>query len=646
MFLIIDNYDSFTYNLYQMISEDVIVVKNDQITVDEIAQLSPDGIIISPGPGRPPKNLIEIIHAFKGKVPILGVCLGHQAIGEAFGAEVKRASAIFHGKDSLIFHSEKDLFEEMPRPFRAGRYHSLVVEKIPEELIVDAETEDGVVMGFHHRDYPIYGIQFHPESVLTPDGKTMIQNFLRVCLLHLVKKMRGKMKPLNLDTPILDIVGTGGDMAGTINISTGSALLAARCGAKVLKHGNRAITSKCGSADVLEALGYDIHQDPVQALLKNHFGFCFAPDYHPDIKRAKEKRIARKKPTLFNLVGPLLNPAGTDHLQIGVYKPEYVPMIAEALFKLGTKRSLVYSGHGIDELSCIGKTEAILVTDKGCEKITIDPAQLGLDSCNAKDLLGGNAELNAELLKNPTKAIRDTLILNAGVGLFLYGIASTILEGVQIAKRKALFPKGSIIAEVKKASPSKGKIADIPDVAKRARVYEKSGAAAISVLTNEKFSGSLEDLHQVRQSVSIPVLRKDFILTEEDLAKTKSDLVLLIVSYLKEDTKKMLEAALALNLEAIVEVHNKDELKIALDAGAKIIGVNQRNLKDFTMHPESFELVRGIPDHIVKIAESGVSSGAQAKRLFDMGYDAILVGEALSKRPEICEELCSLKSVV
>ncbi len=485
-------------------------------------------------------------------------------------------------------------------------------------------------------------------ALLSAKGETVDEIF------GLVQVMRSQMLPLVLDRPTIDIVGTGGDQAGTVNISTGSALLAAKCGASVVKHGNRSVSSLCGSADVLEAMGYNIHETPEEvqeSVKKTGFGFSFAPNYHPAMKQVRAVRNAIKIPTIFNLIGPLLNPAGTDHMQIGVYKPELVPKIAEVLFRLGTKRSLVYSGHGIDELSCIGKTEAILVTEKGLETLTIDPESLGLKKCTLEDLKGGDALMNARMLKNPPAGLKDTLILNAGVALFLYGAAKTIEEGVQIAKKnckksfKEAITSCALIAEIKKASPSKGKIADIPDPAKRALFYESQGANAISVLTSDRFEGSLSDLRAVMDVASIPVLRKDFILTKEDLIKTDADAVLLIVAYLGERTKEMLETARELGLEAIVEVHNSSELQIALEAGAEMIGVNQRNLKDFTMHPEVYELVHQIPKHIVKIAESGVRNKNDAKRLFEMGYNAILVGEALSLNPEFCEELCSLKSV-
>lgn len=185
MILVIDNYDSFTYNLVQYLGElgaELKVVRNDDLTAEEVAALSPEKIILSPGPCTPNEAgiTLDVIKAMGGKVPILGVCLGHQSIGQAFGAKVVRAKRPVHGKTSAIHHEGKGLFKDLPTPFRATRYHSLVVEELPEELEATAFTEDGIVMAMQHKELPVYGVQFHPESIMTEHGKQLLQNFLAV----------------------------------------------------------------------------------------------------------------------------------------------------------------------------------------------------------------------------------------------------------------------------------------------------------------------------------------------------------------------------------------------------------------------------------------------------------------------------------
>jgi len=185
MILMIDNYDSFTYNLVQYLGElgaDVRVYRNDQITVAEIQRLAPTKIVISPGPCTPTEAGIscDVIREFAGRVPLLGVCLGHQCIGEVFGGEIVRAPALFHGKTSMIYHDGKTIFRSLPRPFEATRYHSLVIrrETLPDCLELSAETDDGVIMGVRHRELMVEGVQFHPESILTREGKQLLANFL------------------------------------------------------------------------------------------------------------------------------------------------------------------------------------------------------------------------------------------------------------------------------------------------------------------------------------------------------------------------------------------------------------------------------------------------------------------------------------
>jgi anthranilate synthase component 2 len=179
----IDNYDSFTYNLVHLLEElgaEVLVRRSDEIDVTEAKRLRPDRLVVSPGPGRPSGagNSVELIRALGPTTPTLGVCLGHQAIVEAFGGEIGQARALIHGKASLVKHDGSGIFEGLPPAIEAGRYHSLAAARIPDVLEVTATTEDGEVMGVRHRTYPIDGVQFHPESVLTPDGPALLANFL------------------------------------------------------------------------------------------------------------------------------------------------------------------------------------------------------------------------------------------------------------------------------------------------------------------------------------------------------------------------------------------------------------------------------------------------------------------------------------
>jgi anthranilate synthase component 2 len=186
MILLLDNYDSFTYNLFQYLAElgaEVVVRRNDELTVGAVAELAPEKIVISPGPCTPAEAGISVplIRELGGHVPILGVCLGHQAVGAAYGGAVVRAPTVMHGKLSDIHHGEAGVFAGLPRPFKATRYHSLIVRRadLPSCLEVTAWTEDGLIMGLRHRELPVQGVQFHPESIMTEDGKALLRNFLR-----------------------------------------------------------------------------------------------------------------------------------------------------------------------------------------------------------------------------------------------------------------------------------------------------------------------------------------------------------------------------------------------------------------------------------------------------------------------------------
>jgi anthranilate synthase/aminodeoxychorismate synthase-like glutamine amidotransferase len=186
--LVIDNYDSFTYNLVQLFGEmdrlDILVKRNDEVTINEVKDVQPDRICISPGPGRPENAGIseEVIRELGPRVPVLGVCLGHQCIAQVFGGDVVRAEKLMHGKTSQIHHRGRGVFKNVAEPMEATRYHSLIVkrESLPDALEITAETEEGEIMGLQHREFPIYGVQFHPESILTIEGRKLLANFLRI----------------------------------------------------------------------------------------------------------------------------------------------------------------------------------------------------------------------------------------------------------------------------------------------------------------------------------------------------------------------------------------------------------------------------------------------------------------------------------
>jgi anthranilate synthase component II len=200
MILIIDNYDSFTYNLYQGIAKvqpDVKVIRNDRITVNEIIKLNPAGIILSPGPGRPEEAgiCIELVQALDQKklknVPLLGVCLGLQAMTIALGGKVIQANGIVHGKSDWVFHHRQGLYQRLPLPFQAGRYHSLIAERasLTDKMLIEAESADGLVMGICHAELPMYGVQFHPESILTPEGNLLLEDFVKRCVQQKVEQL-------------------------------------------------------------------------------------------------------------------------------------------------------------------------------------------------------------------------------------------------------------------------------------------------------------------------------------------------------------------------------------------------------------------------------------------------------------------------
>jgi anthranilate synthase/phosphoribosyltransferase len=465
MLLIIDNYDSFTYNLYQYLTQiytaAVKVVRNDRIDIPEIERLHPEGILISPGPGRPEDAgvSVELVCKYAGKIPIMGVCLGHQAIGYAFGGAIIRAKRIVHGKTEPITHDGRGIFRNIPSPVRLTRYHSLALsrESLPPELEITATSADGEIMGVRHREYVVEGIQIHPESIASEYGMKILANFLNyrrepfqvsAVLTHILSGknltreqsasimdeitggeltdaqtssfltamntktisgfelcglasiLNNKKTNINAPKPLLDTCGTGGDGLGTFNISSMAALIVAACGMRVAKHGNRSISSRSGSADFYEKLGIPIDLSPTAAeelLRETGFTFLFAPKYHPSMRYVAKVRRELGIKTVMNLLGPLANPADADYQLLGVYAENLCRPMAEASNMLGRKRvTVIHSLDGLDEISVCAPTKIVEIDSRGKLIETLfHPDRLGISGYTPNELAGGTPQENA-----------------------------------------------------------------------------------------------------------------------------------------------------------------------------------------------------------------------------------------------------------
>ena len=512
MILMIDNYDSFVFNVEQYLKEmtddEVITVRNDAITIDDIKKMNPSKIIFSPGPKHPKDSgiCLEILNNTDelGNIPILGICLGHQAIGMNFGGEIKRLENPLHGKTSeiTVLSGNSVLFKNLPKKFKVMRYHSLYVDDIPETLEVTAKSEDGVAMAVEHKSKNIFGIQFHPESIFTEYGKNMIRNFLNIEVSETLQnnenskntKEKGNFIDMNKylkklqenialtdtdfreickiidsknydivqlgallvlisekslypesltafvknileysttfedETPMIDVCGTGGDGFKTINISTAVAFILGAMGVNVAKHGNRAISSKSGSSDVLDKLGVPLENSLANQIEKLHvknLAFFHAPFFHKLVGEVREVRSCLGIRTVFNILGPLLHPNTKLKYQlVGLYHEPVHRLYAETLQLLGRKHALVVRGNdGLDEITICDDTRIIEVKGEQILEYTISPESFGFKRAFHSEIEGGTPEENAEILvkilKGGEKSAKfDIVVLNAMFALY------------------------------------------------------------------------------------------------------------------------------------------------------------------------------------------------------------------------------------
>jgi len=499
MFLFIDNYDSFTYNIvqyFQQLGENPTVITNDDPRLLELAN-SPEleKVVISPGPSCPEHAgyCLEFLERLPLHIPVLGICLGHQCLGHFAGCPVVRGPEVMHGKSSQIEHPGSGLYRGIPNPMTVGRYHSLVV-KCPDNhslIEVTARDKDGEVMSLRFKDRPWVGVQFHPESILTLNGLELLANFpsaitgrarrllsIAPIIDQLANRhnlsqaqaeqsfdalMDGELTPAQAGAFLLslrskgetstemaaaahcalqrailiegikgdsiDIVGTGGDGKQSFNCSTATALTIAALGYQVVKHGNRAVSSSSGAGDVLENIGYPQTSDAEsirRSLQRDGFAFAFAPHFHPCFKNISPIRSELGVRTLFNLLGPLINPSRPSHILLGVARPEMAPMLAEVLARGDYKRAMVVSGcGGYDEVTAFGPCEVHLIEGEKMSSFIFDPAAYGFAAPAGEESLAvANKEEAATILLDilrgeAPQAMLDMVALNTAMAIQL-----------------------------------------------------------------------------------------------------------------------------------------------------------------------------------------------------------------------------------
>ena len=511
---------------------------------------------------------------------------------------------------------------------------------------------------------------------------------------------------------LVDTCGTGGDGQNTFNISTASAIVAAAAGVKIAKHGNKSISSKSGSADLLEYSGINIDLDEEQAkkCFDDHgITFMFAPKYHKAMKSVSNVRKNIKTRTIFNVLGPLSNPANANFQILGVYNKDLILPITKVLKDIGIQRAMVvHSEDGLDEISCEKNTYIAELKDGDISEYMINPRDFDLQVTSLESLKVNTVEesykIFIKMLNNQDEAAVNIVSLNAGAAIYISGIKNDLKSGIELAKEiiisgaamkkfddiknsmpeKVKTPKileeilenkakevaerkikisvqdlkeidymrslrrdfktallnkirqnkNAVIAEIKRASPSMGELNMNIIPAKVASDFETMGAACLSVLTDAKyFKGSGAILEMAKKGCGIPVLRKDFIIDEYQIDESVTmgaDCILLIASALEKNLmKKLYDAAKIRDLDVIVEVHDHSELEVALEIDCDIIGINNRNLHTFEVDLNTtVNLIQYLKNDQLVIAESGIHTSQDVKKMNDCGINTFLVGES------------------